>query len=200
MGLGHLDGLVGRVLLLVEVVEEVFVKARVLDVVRGHFLLALDLHADLQADRAADGRLVRPLLQVVPHVHLARERAHLDDGLAEEIVRLAGQLLPQLGFQVVVLVPDAHLDAVGRVVALEVELFVPFRVEFLGNGFGPLLRLAHLDGNVGVRSAGLVLGDQPLRANHYTHKMELNRRSIFFPRRNKYHARTLCMHALYKYV
>ena len=81
-------------------------------------LLSLDLDADLQPDGAGDGRLVGALLEVVPHVHLARERAHLDDGLAEEVVALPRQLLPQPRLQVVILVPDPDLDAVTRVVAL----------------------------------------------------------------------------------
>ena len=81
-------------------------------------LLSLDLDADLQPDGAGDGRLVGALLEVVPHVHLARERAHLDDGLAEEVVALPRQLLPQLRLEVVVLVPHAHLDPVRGVVAL----------------------------------------------------------------------------------
>ena len=46
---------------------------------------------------------------------------HLDDGLAEEVVALPRQLLPQLRLEVVVLVPDAHLDAVRRVVAFAVK-------------------------------------------------------------------------------
>ena len=81
-------------------------------------LLSLDLDADLQPDGAGNGRLVGALLEVVPHVHLARERPHLDDGLAEEVVALPRQLLPQPRLQVVILVPDPDLDAVTRVVAL----------------------------------------------------------------------------------
>lgn len=83
-------------------------------------LLSLDLHTDLQPDGARYGRLVGSLLEVVPHVHLARERSHLDDGLAEKVVALSSKLLPQLRLEVVVLVPDANLDAVRRVVALAV--------------------------------------------------------------------------------
>ena len=44
-----------------------------------HLLLPLDLNADLQPDGARHGRLVGPLLQVVPHVHLAGERPHLEE-------------------------------------------------------------------------------------------------------------------------
>ena len=81
-------------------------------------LLSLDLDADLQPDGAGHGRLVGALLEVVPHVHLAGKRAHLDDGLSEEVVALPRQLLPQPRLQVVILVPDPDLDAVTRVVAL----------------------------------------------------------------------------------
>ena len=43
---------------------------------------------------------------------------HLDDGLSEEIIRLSGELLSELGLEVVVLVPHADLDPVAGVVAL----------------------------------------------------------------------------------
>ncbi len=72
--------------------------------------------ANCQLNAAA--RAVRT--QVVPDVHLAGQRAHLDDGLSQEVVRLSRQFLPQLRLEVVVLVPDSHLDAVRRVVALAV--------------------------------------------------------------------------------
>lgn len=67
----------GAAVLLAERMEQVLVQAGVLDVVGRHLLLALDLHADVQPDGARHGRLVRPLLQVVPHVHLAGERPNL---------------------------------------------------------------------------------------------------------------------------
>lgn len=176
-------------ILLAQIVEEILVQARVLHVVRGDLLLALDLDADVQPDRAADGRLVRALLQIVPHVHFARQRAHLDDRLAEEVVRLARQLLAQLRLQVVVLVPHAHLDAIGRVVALaawacvfvsglfqslssyrsqylQVEFLVPHRVQLLRHGARAFLHLAHLHGHVRIAGAALVLSDQALRADH----------------------------------
>ena len=86
-----------------------------------HLFLSLDLDADLQPDGSRHAGLVRPLLQVVPDVHLARERPDLDDRLAEEVVRLAGELLTELRLQVVVLVPNSDLDPVRRVVALAVE-------------------------------------------------------------------------------
>lgn len=93
-------------------------KASVLNVIGRHFLLALDLDADLQANSTGHGRLVRSLLQIVPHVHLAAERAHLDDGLAQKVVGLARQLLHEFRSYVVVFVPHAHFDAIARVVAL----------------------------------------------------------------------------------
>ena len=52
-------------------------------------------------------------------------------------------------------------------VYLQVELFVPFRVEFLWHCLGPLLGLADLDGGVGIRGSSLVLGYQTLGADHY---------------------------------
>lgn len=56
--------------------------------------------------------------QVVPDVHLPAQRPDLDDALTQEVVRLPLQPLLHPGLDVVVLVPDAQLDAVGRVVAL----------------------------------------------------------------------------------
>jgi len=58
-GLGQLDLSTG---LLAQIVEEVLVKASVLLVVRSNFLLALDLDADVHANRTRHGRLVGPLL------------------------------------------------------------------------------------------------------------------------------------------
>ena len=52
--------------LLAEVVEEVLMKAGVLDVVRRHLLLSLDLYTDLQPDAARHGGAVGAFLQVVP--------------------------------------------------------------------------------------------------------------------------------------
>ena len=87
---------------------------------RTDLFLSFDLHTDLQPDGTRYGRLVGSLLEIVPHVHFARERSHLDDCLAEKVVALPRQLLPQLRLEVVVFVPDANLDAVRRVVALAV--------------------------------------------------------------------------------
>ena len=83
-----------------------------------YLFLALDLHTDLESDGAGDGGSVRPLLEVVPHVHLPGQGPHLDDRLPEKVVALPRQLLPQPRLQVVILVPDPDLDAVTRVVAL----------------------------------------------------------------------------------
>ena len=82
-----------------------------------YLFLALDLHTDLESDGAGNGGSVRPLLEVVPHVHLAGQGPHLDDRLPEKVVALPRQLLPQPRLQVVILVPDPDLDAVTRVVA-----------------------------------------------------------------------------------
>ena len=87
-------------------------------------LLALDLDADLESDGAGHGGPVRPLLEVVPHVHLPGQRAHLNDRLPEEVVTLPGQLLPQPRLEVVVLVPDPDLDAVARVVTLAARVII----------------------------------------------------------------------------
>lgn len=54
--------------------------------------------------------------EIVPDVHLSAERADLDDGLAQEIVRFTFEMLLHPRLDVVVLVPHAHLDAVGGVV------------------------------------------------------------------------------------
>lgn len=56
--------------------------------------------------------------QIVPHVHLSAQRADLDDGLAQKVVRLPLELLLHARLDVVVLVPHSHLDAVRGVVAL----------------------------------------------------------------------------------
>ena len=77
---------------------------------------SFDFDADVKADSSRDGRLVCALLQVVPHVHFARKSPHLDDGLAEKVVRLAGKLLPHFRLEVVIFVPHAHFDPIRRVV------------------------------------------------------------------------------------
>lgn len=56
--------------------------------------------------------------QVVPDVHFSAQRSHFNDALAQEIIRFPLQTLLHLGLDVVVLVPDAHFDSVGEVVAL----------------------------------------------------------------------------------
>ena len=55
---------------------------------------------------------------MIPDVHLAGQGPHLDDRLAEEVVTLASQLLPQPRLEVVVLVPYPDLDPVAGVVTL----------------------------------------------------------------------------------
>ncbi len=47
----------------------------------------------------------------------------LNDCLSEEVVRLPGELLPEPGLEVVILVPDPHLDPVARVVALAAKVY-----------------------------------------------------------------------------
>ena len=44
---------------------------------------------------------------------LGIEDRYLDDGLAEKIIRLAREFLPQFRFDVVVFVPDANFDPIG---------------------------------------------------------------------------------------
>lgn len=109
------------IVLLAQTVKQILVQACVLHVVRSDLLLAFDLHADVQPDRPRNRALVRPLLKVVPHVHLPAQRPHLDDRLTEEIVALPRQFLPQLRLQIVVLVPHSHFYPVGRVMALAVN-------------------------------------------------------------------------------
>ena len=58
------------------------------------------------------------LTQVVPNVHLPTERPDLNDGLAQEVIALSLEPLLHARLDVVVLVPDTHLDPVGGVVAL----------------------------------------------------------------------------------
>lgn len=83
--------------------EKVLVQASVLDVVGGNLQIylrktllvnkrnvetkgvkkwtnlffSLDFDADVKPDGARHGRLVRPLLQIVPNVHFARKGSHL---------------------------------------------------------------------------------------------------------------------------
>ena len=80
--------------------------------VRFYLFLSLDFHRDLQPDGPGHTGLVRSLLQVVPHVHLARQGPDLDDGLAEEVVGFSSEFLSKFRLQVVVLVPYSDLDPV----------------------------------------------------------------------------------------
>lgn len=98
--------------LLAKVVENVLVKASVLDMIRRDLLLAFNLHGNVKTNRSRDGRLVCSLLEIVPHIHLARQRSHLDDCLTQEVVGLSRELLTKLRLEIVVLVPNAHFDAI----------------------------------------------------------------------------------------
>ena len=80
--------------LLAQTVEEIFVQTGVLYVIRCHLLLALDLDTDMQPNSARHCALVRPLLQVIPDVHLAAESSDLDDGLPKKVIALPRQFLP----------------------------------------------------------------------------------------------------------
>lgn len=59
---------------------------------------------------------INQLTQIVPDVHLSAESADLDDSLTEEVIWLPLELLLHTRFDVVVLVPYSHLDAVWGVV------------------------------------------------------------------------------------
>ena len=61
---------------------------------------------------------------MIPDVHLAGQSPHLDDRLAEEVITLPSQLLPQPRLEVVVLVPHPDLDPVARVVTLAVKRII----------------------------------------------------------------------------
>lgn len=58
------------------------------------------------------------LTQVVPDVHLSTQRPDFDDTLAQEVIRLPLETLLHPRLDVVVLVPYAHFDPVGGIVAL----------------------------------------------------------------------------------
>lgn len=60
------------------------------------------------------------LTQVVPDVHFSAQSSNLDDGLTEEIIRLSFELLLYSGLNIIILVPYAHFDPIGRVVTLTV--------------------------------------------------------------------------------
>ncbi|TNN72095.1 hypothetical protein EYF80_017672 [Liparis tanakae] len=94
------------------------------------------LLGDNGLDAVAHGELVHDVLLHLAIVNLPRVVAlrrrdrhgaaalhgpDLDDALAQEVVRLSLQTLLHSGLDVVVLVPDAQLDAVRRIVALAVE-------------------------------------------------------------------------------
>ncbi len=50
-----------------------------------YLFLSFNLDADLQPDGSGHARLVRPLLQIIPDVHLTGQRPHLDDGLEAKL-------------------------------------------------------------------------------------------------------------------
>lgn len=132
------------------------------------------------------------LTQVVPDVHFTAQSSYLDDGLTEEVVRLTFELLLYSGLNIVVLVPHAHFDPIGRVVTLTVEMvldhheqnvfdlacinrdtkiihlqieaLIPYRVEVTVDSLGSFFGLANLHRNIRVAGAGLVLCLQALGA------------------------------------
>ena len=61
---------------------------------------------------------------MIPDIHFTRQGSDLDDGLAQEVVTLPGQLLPQPRLEVVVLVPHPDLDPVAGVVTLAVKRII----------------------------------------------------------------------------
>lgn len=58
------------------------------------------------------------LTQVVPDIHLSAQRSDLNDALTQEVIRLSLQTLLYPRLDVIVFVPDTHLDSVWRIVAL----------------------------------------------------------------------------------
>lgn len=52
------------------------------------------------------------LTQIIPDVHLSAQSADLDDGLTEEVVGLAFELLLHTRLNVIIFIPHSHLDAV----------------------------------------------------------------------------------------
>lgn len=78
-----------------------------------------------QGDRAGSQNLrdvdsVR-LTQIVPDIHLSAQSADLDDRLTKEVIGLPLELLLHAGLDVVILIPNAHLDAVRGVVTFAKE-------------------------------------------------------------------------------
>ncbi len=64
------------------------------------------------------------LTQVVPDVHFTAQSSNLNDSLTEEIIRLSFELLLYSGLNIIILVPNAHFDPIGRVVTLTVDMFL----------------------------------------------------------------------------
>lgn len=79
----------------------------------------------LQGDRAGSEKLCDAdsiqLTQIVPDIHLSAQSADLDDSLTKEIIGLPLELLLHAGLDVVILIPNTHLDAVWGVVTFTKE-------------------------------------------------------------------------------
>lgn len=79
----------------------------------------------LQGDRAGSEKLRDvdsiQLTQIVPDIHLSAQSADLDDGLTKEIIGLPLELLLHAGLDVIILIPNTHLDAVWGVVTFTKE-------------------------------------------------------------------------------
>lgn len=79
----------------------------------------------LQGDRAGSKKLHDvgsiQLTQIVPDIHFSAQSADLDDSLTEEVIGLPLELLLHPGLDVVILIPNTHLDAVWGVVTFTKE-------------------------------------------------------------------------------
>ena len=77
--------------------------------------------------------------------------------MAEKIIAFPEYFLFDLGFNIVVFVPDADLDAVGGIGAFEDKFLVPVGVEFAVDRLRAFPYVPDLHGYVRVRSSRLVL-------------------------------------------
>jgi hypothetical protein len=59
--------------------------------------------------------------EIVPHVHFSAQRAHFNDSLTQEVVRLSRELLTQFALQIIVFIPHSHFDSIGGVMAFAEE-------------------------------------------------------------------------------
>lgn len=57
-----------------------------------------------------------PLTQIVPDIHLSAQSADLDNSLAQEVIGLSFELLLYSRLDIIIFIPDAHLDPVWGVV------------------------------------------------------------------------------------